>query len=502
MLRTFIACVRQFMRGSASSSLALLLLLVLIPLPQLALAFAWLLLGNFCLVLGLAGFRPLARRIGTRHPYLVAQNVRISGLLLLVGGLLFILPASWLWLTVASARQGLLWALCLALGAGARFLGRPLEDYLQDAGGKRDVSLACLLDLATALLAAPVGYALLGPAGTVLGISKGSFIRVLVLVAFFRRRNVVRFRTLVGLTRPDLRLLRDALYDGCGRRSASRVYYHDEASELPAFRYAERQIVITPERVVKKQPPAASRDELAKTQQGIAVSERMGGMFRVPRVLAADAALGMIEFERLYDVVPLRERLTSQDEAIRLLPIAAKTLAAIHAHVTLPASLQVALPLPWGAVTRQTCVCIHGDYTVSNLMVDRQTDDLIVTDWATSDHRCHGRGTIGPRHFDVVWFLLSLLSSSLSDRDITRAVLQGQSFTECYFRAALGDWSGAVQDCIDYWSLVAESLTEHADVRHRCQVLAILHSVRCKAHKTRSRSTQKAPLPENQHKAA
>lgn len=502
MLRTFIAWVLQFMRGSASSSLALLLLLVLIPFPQLAVAFAWQLLGNLCLLLGLASFTPLARRIGTRHPYLVAQNVRISGLLLLVGWLLFMLPASWLWMTIASAKQGLLWALCWTWGTGSRFLGRALEDHLSDAGWKKDVSVACLLDLATALLAVPVFYALLGPAGIMLGIGGGAFLRGLVLAAFFRKRNAVRFRTLAGLTRPDLRLLRDAAYDGLGKRSASRVYYRDEASGLPTFRYAERQIVITPGRVVKKQPPAVARDELAKTRQGILVSERMGGLFRVPRVLAADLATGIIEFERLYDVAPLREHLTSHDESTRLLTVAAKTLAAIHAHMTLPAGMQVALPMPWGVFTRQTCVCVHGDYTVSNLMVDRQTGDLIVTDWATSDHRCHGRGTIGPPHFDVVWFLLSLLASNPSDRDATRIVLQGQHFTECYFRAAPGDRSRAVQDCIDYWSLVAESLTQYPDVRHRGQVLAILHSIRCKADEPRSRSTQSPPLLDRQHKAA
>lgn len=501
MLRTFIVWVLQFMRGSASSSLALLLLLVLIPFPQLAVAFAWQLLGNLCLLLGLAGFAPLARRIGTRHPYLVAQNVRISGLLLLVGWLLFMLPASWLWLTVASARQGLLSAMCWTLGTGSRFLGRPLEDHLSDAGWKNDVFVACLLDSATALLAAPVFHLLLGPAGILLGIGGGAFLRSLVLAAFFRKRNAVRFRTLAGLTKPDLRLLRDALYDGLGKRSASRVYYRDEASGLPTFRYAERQIVITPERVVKKQPPAAARDELAKTRQGILVSERMGGLFRVPRVLAANLATGTIEFERLYDVAPLREHLTSHDEAPRLLAVAAKTLAAIHAHMTLPAGLQVALPMPWGALTRQTGVCVHGDYTVTNLMVDCRTGELIVTDWATSDYRCYGQGTIGPRHFDIVWFLLSLLSSRHSTENTAETLLQAQGFVECYFRETdVG--REQVQDCIEYWELVAKSTAGNVDLRSCTQISEILRSASSMFNNTALNSLQRSSVRTLHGKAA
>lgn len=168
------------------------------------------------------------------------------------------------------------------------------------------------------------------------------------------------------------------------------------------------------DRVVKRRPPAMIAVEAEKTRRAAEIGARTG-LFRVPAVIAADPEGGTLETERIDDLVRLHEILVRGGETSALLESVGRALAAIHEQLELPEAMRVPLPEPWSAPEAGPMVAIHGDFNTLNLFVRGGTGELVITDWETSfqahllrDPAPHELPTIGPRYFDLAWFVASL----------------------------------------------------------------------------------------------
>lgn len=177
-----------------------------------------------------------------------------------------------------------------------------------------------------------------------------------------------------------------------------------------------RRIELQPDRVVKYRRPEVIAIEAEKTARAGAVGAATG-LFRVPYVLATDAAQGSLATERFDDLVPLHGLLMRGAGAEPLLVTTGRALAAIHRDLELPDPMRRPLPAPWMAPDAGVDVVLHGDFNTFNLFVRRSTGELVVTDWEATylAHSLHDPGsgempTIGPRYFDLAWFVASLFS--------------------------------------------------------------------------------------------
>lgn len=194
------------------------------------------------------------------------------------------------------------------------------------------------------------------------------------------------------------------------------------------------------DRVIKSRPPALAAVEAEKTARAAAIGISTG-LFRVPSLLASDPALGTLETERIEDFVQLHEALLRGKDADALVAAAGRALAAIHANLELPEAMRIQLPAPYAAPELGVDVVLHGDFNTYNLFVRSGTRELVITDWETSfqAHRLSDPGphevpAIGPRYFDLAWFVVSLFRRNWFGLGrIDRAPERAELFLRSYF---------------------------------------------------------------------
>ena len=139
-------------------------------------------------------------------------------------------------------------------------------------------------------------------------------------------------------------------------------------------------------------------------------SELAGGigkdsdLFYVPRVLNFDHDNGVLDFERLNNLVTLLQLAIDRDS--RLFEIsekAGRALAVIHEQLILPDKMKCELPTEWMAQTDEN-VFIHGDFACINICLHEPSGRLVILDWSTAP--IMGRTpTFGSRYFDILWFV-------------------------------------------------------------------------------------------------
>ncbi len=198
-----------------------------------------------------------------------------------------------------------------------------------------------------------------------------------------------------------------------------------------------------PDRVLKIRPPALIAVETEKTVRGAAIGTATG-LFRVPSVLASDPARGTLETERIDDFVQLHEALLRGTDADALVATAGRALAAIHASLEVPEPMRISLPAPYAAPELGVDVVLHGDFNTYNLFVTSGNRELVITDWETSyqahrlaDPSPHEVPAIGPRYFDLAWFVVSLFRRNWFGLGrIRRAPERAEIFLRSYFVAA------------------------------------------------------------------
>lgn len=203
-------------------------------------------------------------------------------------------------------------------------------------------------------------------------------------------------------------------------------------------------VELLPDRVRKRRPAAMIAVEAEKTARAAAIASETK-LFRVPEVLAADAELGVLDTERIPDLIPVREFLLRERDADALMRTIGLALAAIHERLVLPEAMRVPLPQPFAAPELgPEDVVVHGDFNTLNLFVRRSTGELVITDWEVSfrTHRLanpalHEVATMGPRYYDVGWFVVSLfLRTWFGLGRIFDAPGRAEQFLGSYFSAA------------------------------------------------------------------
>jgi hypothetical protein len=134
---------------------------------------------------------------------------------------------------------------------------------------------------------------------------------------------------------------------------------------------------------------------------------RESGLFSVPRVTKFDAEAGVLEFERLSDLVTLLDLAIHEDQRLPgLLKTTGQALAVVHKELVLPEEMKHKLPAEWMAPAGEN-VFIHGDFACINVCFHEPSDALVILDWSAAP-RVGRTPTFGSRFFDVLLFVSSI----------------------------------------------------------------------------------------------
>ena len=134
---------------------------------------------------------------------------------------------------------------------------------------------------------------------------------------------------------------------------------------------------------------------------------RDSGLFSVPKVVNVDAEAGVLEFERLTDLVTLLDLAVRKDKRLSgLLKKTGQALAAVHEKLVLPEAMKHELPPDWIAPAGEN-VFIHGDFACINVCFHEPSEELVLLDWSAAPSV--GRTpTFGSRYFDILMFVSTL----------------------------------------------------------------------------------------------
>lgn len=161
---------------------------------------------------------------------------------------------------------------------------------------------------------------------------------------------------------------------------------------------------LTPTSVIKRGPPDAMILEAARTRAGFDLAG-VAGLFRTPRVLRCEG--GLLELERIDDMIPMQRLLAQAPVSSSVWGRLGAVLASIHDCPALAVrgadDGAQRLPEPWR--DKQTPeVPLHGDFDAGNLFYRERDDVIVVIDWSVTP-MLGGRGAVGPRCFDVAFFV-------------------------------------------------------------------------------------------------
>ncbi len=142
------------------------------------------------------------------------------------------------------------------------------------------------------------------------------------------------------------------------------------------------------------------------------------GLFRVPAVLSFDKNAGVLEFERVSNLITffdmVNHALPAQNEMAKR---AGQALARIHQQLILDDSMKIPLPSKWAGIDGKN-VFIHGDFTANNVCINKDNMELIIIDWSAAP--IVGRSaTIGSGVYDVVSFIRHLIMCAPWSKTLT-----------------------------------------------------------------------------------
>jgi len=196
-------------------------------------------------------------------------------------------------------------------------------------------------------------------------------------------------------------------------------------------RYATSEAVtLNKDTVVKKVDPLLMEIEVGVTQAARELA-RTSGLFCVPQIIRYDHRSGVIEFERIEGYITLRQLLSRTDDNLEVIRRVGTVLAHIHGHLRVPHDLRFGV-LSQCLSTGGDVVPIHGDFNTINVGYKRETNVIVVLDWASAPI-LDKRVTMGPRYFDLAHFLRSLLVHQSSTLEaIRRFNCRANMFIESY----------------------------------------------------------------------
>lgn len=185
----------------------------------------------------------------------------------------------------------------------------------------------------------------------------------------------------------------------------------------------------------KTAEPSLLAIEAAKASRGFDIG-KSSGLFCVPRIVNFDAERGVLDFERLSDMVRLLDLAVRRDG--RLAGLSEKTgraLAVVHEKLTLPEAMKHELPPEWMGACDEN-VFIHGDFACINVCFRETSGELVLLDWSAAP-LVGQTPTFGSRYFDILLFISSLFHGAPC-RDVLRwdAVGMSRTFLQGYCKAA------------------------------------------------------------------
>jgi len=167
----------------------------------------------------------------------------------------------------------------------------------------------------------------------------------------------------------------------------------------------------------KKASPFLLAIEATKTKLAGEIGKD-SGLFYVPKVLNFDQDRGVLDFERLSDLVTLLQLAIDKDA--RLLEFSEKAgqaLAVIHDQLVLPDEMKHELKPEWMDQPDKN-VFIHGDFACINVCLHQPTGQLVILDWSAAP--VIGRTpTFGSRYFDILWFVSCAFRGAPGTRILT-----------------------------------------------------------------------------------
>lgn len=358
---------------------------------------------------------------------LVSVGAALAALLATAGSVVPILLSE-----AFSGAVSLLW--WMAPGMWLKAATKPTTAYFIGVNRPGVVSLSVGVELATNAVAMLLLYRRYGLAGAAAATTVACLLASLVLAVAFHAVSGMGVRQMWRLRRSDFArfaVLTQRLRPGDAARAQAPAAARLRSTEL------------LPGRVVKYRCSELITVEAEKTARAGAVGATTG-LFRVPQVLAANPAQGSLATERFDDLTPLHGLLLRGAGAEPLLVAAGRALAAVHRDLALPDTMRRPLPAPWAAPEAGVDVVLHGDFNTLNLFVRRSTGELVLTDWETSylaysphDPVAGEIPTVGPRYFDLAWFLASLFRRTwLGFGRIPAAPGCAEIFLRSYFASA------------------------------------------------------------------
>jgi tRNA A-37 threonylcarbamoyl transferase component Bud32 len=187
--------------------------------------------------------------------------------------------------------------------------------------------------------------------------------------------------------------------------------------------------ILEPERVIKFGPAEVLRIEAEKTRRAHAIGKG-GGLFRVPRVLSFNPSRGELVLERLNGIQPFQKAFSFGPRYRSSARLLGKSLAAVHARLTLPSGMKIPLPAELDGPGKK--VFLHGDLSVYNVCTGEKFPPVVILDWQMT--KVHGgEATYGTPFFDLIWFINNLFyRPGLSHLNQNRVISVAEAFLEGY----------------------------------------------------------------------
>lgn len=194
------------------------------------------------------------------------------------------------------------------------------------------------------------------------------------------------------------------------------------------------KIIINPGNVVKLGNPDLMKIEVEKTRRG-GVIGRESGLFRVPRVIDFDSSRGIAIFEKIENLIPIKNQYAFNADYRIAAERLGEALAVIHRELSLPDDMTIPLPpcLAWSGDE----VFLHGDFSVFNICRE-ESGEMVIIDWQmTGVHG--GRATRGTPCFDLVWFINNLFfRPTLQHFCAESLIMVAWSFLKGYYSISSG----------------------------------------------------------------
>jgi len=170
--------------------------------------------------------------------------------------------------------------------------------------------------------------------------------------------------------------------------------------------------------------------EATKSSRAFEIGKE-SGLFYVPKVVSFDAKAGVLEFERLSDLVTLLDLAVRKDQRLfELLQKAGQALAVVHEKLILPDEMKYELPSEWMNSPDEN-VFIHGDFACINVCSHGPSGELVILDWSAAP-LVERIPTFGSRYFDILLFTSSIFHGlpyrevfSWNAKGMTDAFLRG-----------------------------------------------------------------------------